>query len=193
MAECLRFVSKRLSASTCPSQLQLSTNLNKSARQDVLRRQKRRTVSSLYREHGVKPSIREVAAAWRTVTSITITDQEVREALNGPISVVVSGVRQAIERLPSDLAEQVAERGIVLVGGGALLRGLAVRLTHDTGVPASIADDPVSTVALGTGRMLDDLDLVHRVERCQGSPGSAGDPTCPIPPEPVVEIRSSPI
>jgi rod shape-determining protein MreB len=99
-----------------------------------------------------------------TPSIITITDQEVREALDAPISIVISGVRQALEHLPLDLAGQVAERGIVLAGGGALLRGLAVRLTHDTGVPASIADDPVSSVALGTGRMLDDLDLLHRVE-----------------------------
>ncbi|HEY3139378.1 MAG: rod shape-determining protein [Blastocatellia bacterium] len=95
--------------------------------------------------------------------TITITDEEVREALADPISTIVNAVRVALERTPPELSADIAERGIVLTGGGALLKGIDKRLMHETGVPVSLAENPLSSVALGTGKMLADFDLLSRV------------------------------
>jgi rod shape-determining protein MreB len=95
--------------------------------------------------------------------TITITDEEVREALADPISTIVNAVRVALERTPPELSADIAERGIVLTGGGALLKGIDKRLMHETGVPVSLAENPLSSVALGTGKMLADFDLLNRV------------------------------
>ena len=95
--------------------------------------------------------------------TLTITDEEVREALADPISTIVNAVRVALERTPPELSADIAERGIVLTGGGALLKGIDKRLMHETGVPVSLAENPLSSVALGTGKMLADFDLLSRV------------------------------
>src|SRR2546430_16662874 len=95
--------------------------------------------------------------------TITITDEEVRESLADPISTIVNAVRVALERTPPELSADIAERGIVLTGGGALLKGIDKRLMHETGVPVSLAENPLSSVALGTGKMLADFDLLSRV------------------------------
>jgi rod shape-determining protein MreB len=95
--------------------------------------------------------------------TITITDEEVREALADPIATIVNAVRVALERTPPELSADIAERGIVLTGGGALLKGLDRRLMHETGVPVTLAENPLSSVVLGTGKMLDDVNLLDRV------------------------------
>ena len=95
--------------------------------------------------------------------TITITDEEVREALSDPIITIVNAVRVALERTPPELAADIAERGIVLTGGGALLKSLDRRLMHETGVPVTLAENPLSSVVLGTGKMLDDVNLLDRV------------------------------
>ena len=95
--------------------------------------------------------------------TITITDREIREALSEPISTVVEAVRMALERTPPELSADFVDRGIALTGGGALIRNLDMRLREETGVPVTITEDPLSTVALGVGRVLDDLDLLRRV------------------------------
>jgi rod shape-determining protein MreB len=95
--------------------------------------------------------------------TITITDEEVREALADPIATVVNAVRVALERTPPELSADIAERGIVLTGGGALLKGIDRRLMHETGVPVTLAENPLSSVVLGTGKMLDDVNLLDRV------------------------------
>jgi len=95
--------------------------------------------------------------------TIPITDEEVREALADPIATIVNAVRVALERTPPELSADIAERGIVLTGGGALLKGLDRRLMHETGVPVSLAENPLSSVVLGTGKMLDDVKLLDRV------------------------------
>ncbi|HJO03227.1 MAG TPA: rod shape-determining protein [Acidobacteriota bacterium] len=95
--------------------------------------------------------------------TITITDREIREALSEPVGTIVEAVRMALERTPPELSADFVDRGLVLTGGGALIRNLDVRLREETGVPVTITEDPLSTVVLGVGRVLDDMDLLRRV------------------------------
>src|SRR2546430_13158621 len=81
-----------------------------------------------------------------------ITSQEVREALLEPITAIVDSVRTALESCPPELSADLVDRGLVLAGGGALLRGLDKLLSEKTGLPVHIAEDPLSPVAEGTGR-----------------------------------------
>ncbi len=96
--------------------------------------------------------------------TITVTDQEVREALEPAVSSIVNAVRIALERTPPELSADIIDRGIVLTGGGALLRNLDKRLTAETGLPVSVADDPLTSVVLGAGKMLSDFSLLKRVK-----------------------------
>ncbi|MGH9958696.1 MAG: rod shape-determining protein, partial [Pyrinomonadaceae bacterium] len=96
--------------------------------------------------------------------TITMSDEEVREALADSVSTIINAVRVALERTPPELSADIVERGIVLTGGGALLKNLDKRLSIETGLPVSIADDPLASVVLGTGKMLSDFDLLKRVK-----------------------------
>ena len=87
---------------------------------------------------------------------ITITQANIAEALSEPIGQIVEGVRIALENTAPELAADIVDQGIVLTGGGALIRGLDEYLREETGLPVSIAEDPLSCVALGTGRAMDD-------------------------------------
>lgn len=95
--------------------------------------------------------------------TITITSQEVREALMEPISTIVDSVRITLERCPPELSADLVDRGMVLAGGGALLRGLDRLLTEETGLPVHVAEDPLSAVAEGTGRALQELKFLRAV------------------------------
>jgi rod shape-determining protein MreB len=95
--------------------------------------------------------------------TIIITDSEIREALADSVSTIVNAVRVALERTPPELSADIVERGIVLTGGGALLKNLDKRLSVETGLPVSLAEDPLSSVVLGTGKMLSDFNLLKRV------------------------------
>ena len=95
--------------------------------------------------------------------TITITSQEIREAMADPLSTIVDAVRTTLERCPPELAADLVDRGIVLAGGGALLKGLDRLLREETGLPVHIAEDPLSAVAEGTGQALQDLALLKRV------------------------------
>ena len=95
--------------------------------------------------------------------TISVTDSEVREALAEPISQIVETVRQALERTPPELSADIMDKGIVLSGGGALIRNLDQRLREETGLPVVQADDPLCSVVLGTGRLLEDIDLLRKV------------------------------
>jgi rod shape-determining protein MreB len=96
--------------------------------------------------------------------TITMTDEEVREALADSVSTIINAVRVALERTPPELSADIVERGIVLTGGGALLKNLDKRLSIETGLPVSVAEDPLASVVLGTGKMLSDFDLLKRVK-----------------------------
>jgi rod shape-determining protein MreB len=95
--------------------------------------------------------------------TLTISDAEIREALAEPISVIVNAVRVALERTPPELSADIVDRGIVLTGGGSLLKNLDKLLREETGLPVSVAEDPLSSVVLGTGKMLSDFDLLRKI------------------------------
>jgi rod shape-determining protein MreB len=95
--------------------------------------------------------------------TITITDREIRDSLSEVTSSIVESVRMALERTPPELSADFIDKGLILTGGGALLRNLDKRLHEETGIPVSVAEDPLSAVVLGVGKMLDDLDLLRRV------------------------------
>ena len=86
---------------------------------------------------------------------LTITSEEIREALQETISIIVENVRVTLERCPPELAADLVDRGIMLAGGGALLRGIDKLLAEETGLPVHLSDDPLSAVALGTGIVLE--------------------------------------
>ncbi len=95
--------------------------------------------------------------------TLEIKSDEVLEALQEPITAVVESVRVALERTPPELAADIVDKGIVMVGGGALLRNLDVLLREATGLPVMLAEDPLTAVALGTGRTLDEIKLLSQV------------------------------
>jgi len=95
--------------------------------------------------------------------TITISSEEVREALAEPISVILEAIRITLERTPPELSADLIDRGMILAGGGALLRGLDKLIAEETGLPVHIADDPLTAVALGTGRYLSDFNLLKRL------------------------------
>jgi rod shape-determining protein MreB len=95
--------------------------------------------------------------------TLEIDSKEIREALSEPINAIVEAVRIALERTPPELAADIVDKGIVLAGGGALLRNLDVLLREETGLPVVIAEDPLSCVVLGSGKVLDELDLLKQV------------------------------
>ena len=95
--------------------------------------------------------------------TLEIDSNEIREALSETVNAIVEAVRIALERTPPELAADIVDKGIVLAGGGAYLRNLDVLLAEETGLPVVIAEDPLSCVVLGSGKVLDELDLLKRV------------------------------
>jgi rod shape-determining protein MreB and related proteins len=95
--------------------------------------------------------------------TVTISSAEIREALSEPVDTIVKAVRDTLEKCPPELAADIIDRGIVLAGGGALLKGLDELIAHETEVPVHIADDPLSCVVLGTGKVLEDFATLKRV------------------------------
>jgi rod shape-determining protein MreB len=91
---------------------------------------------------------------------VTVTSQEIREALREPVEAIVLAIRTTLEKTPPELAADIVDRGMVLAGGGSLLRGLDKYIAEKTGLPVRIADDPLTCVARGTGVVLDQLDLL---------------------------------
>jgi len=95
--------------------------------------------------------------------SINLSSVQLREALAEPIEAIVEAVRQSLEQTPPELASDILERGIVLTGGGALLRGLDKRLREETNLPVYSADDPLTCVVRGTGKVLEDMNQYGKV------------------------------
>jgi rod shape-determining protein MreB len=95
--------------------------------------------------------------------TITIDDTEIREALSECIATIMNAIRVALERTPPELSADISDRGIVLTGGGALIKNLDRRIREETGLPVSIAEDPLASVVLGTGKMLTDFKLLRRI------------------------------
>jgi len=95
--------------------------------------------------------------------TLEIKSDEVHEALSEPVNAVVESVKIALERTPPELAADIVDKGIVLVGGGSLLRNLDILLRETTGLPVMLAEDPLTAVAIGTGRTLDELPLLKGI------------------------------
>jgi rod shape-determining protein MreB len=93
-----------------------------------------------------------------------VSEHAIREALAEPLKQIIAAVREALDNLPPEIAADVMDRGVMLTGGGALLRRLDKRIHKETGVHVTIADDPLTSVVRGAGRMLQDFDLLKRVE-----------------------------
>jgi rod shape-determining protein MreB len=97
------------------------------------------------------------------VKTITITSQEVREAMLEPLNAIIDAVRTTLERCPPELSADLVDRGIMLAGGGALLRGLDKLLQEETALPVHVAEDPLSAVGEGAGRVLNELEFLRKV------------------------------
>jgi rod shape-determining protein MreB len=95
--------------------------------------------------------------------TITINEDEIREALSEPTSVILDTIKVALENTPPELAADIVDRGIVLAGGGALLRGLDGLIKQETSLPVVVAENPLTAVVYGVGKMLDELDLLKRI------------------------------
>ena len=94
----------------------------------------------------------------------TISDSEIREAMLEPVNAIIDTIKIALERTPPELAADIVDKGIVLAGGGALLRGLDALIREETGLPITIAEDPLTCVVIGTGKVLDELDLLRQIQ-----------------------------
>jgi rod shape-determining protein MreB len=95
--------------------------------------------------------------------TVIVNSDEIRDALTEPINAITEAVMMALERTPPELSADIVDKGIVLTGGGALLKNLDVLLREETGLPVMVSDDPVSAVVLGSGKALDHLDLLREV------------------------------
>ncbi|HXE30893.1 MAG TPA: rod shape-determining protein [Terriglobales bacterium] len=95
--------------------------------------------------------------------TLVIGDAEIREALSESVGTIINAIRVALERTPPELSADISDKGIVLTGGGAMLKNLDKRIREETGLPVSIADDPLASVVLGTGKMLSDFKLLRKI------------------------------
>ena len=96
---------------------------------------------------------------------VTLSAEDVHQAIEGPVTDVVEAVADTLEQTPPELSADIVGRGIVLAGGGALLRGLPERLRAETGLPVHLVDEPLTCVAVGAGRCLDELDVLAEATR----------------------------
>jgi rod shape-determining protein MreB len=95
--------------------------------------------------------------------TITLEDDEIRSALTDCVNSIVSAVRVALEKTPPELSGDIMERGIILTGGGSLLKNLDERIRFETGMPVLVANEPLASVVLGTGMMLEDFKLLRKM------------------------------
>ena len=95
--------------------------------------------------------------------TITIAAEEIRRAIEEPVNAIIDAIKTTLDRTPPELAADIMDRGIVLTGGGGLIRGLDKRLRHETGMPVRIADTPLQAVVLGSGKCLEEFEVLQRV------------------------------
>jgi rod shape-determining protein MreB len=95
--------------------------------------------------------------------SVELSDADIREALSEPVRAIITAVRRVLDRVPPELSADLFDRGILLTGGGALLKNLDTRLRRETSLPVVLAEEPLAMVALGAGKMLSDVDLLKRI------------------------------
>jgi rod shape-determining protein MreB len=95
--------------------------------------------------------------------TVSVRDDEIRQSLSGCVSSIVQAIRVALERIPPELSADISDRGIVLTGGGSLLKNLDKRIQTETNLPVSLADDPLTSVVMGTAKMLEDFSLLRKL------------------------------
>ena len=94
--------------------------------------------------------------------TLEVTSEEIRDALQDPVSSIVDAVRITLEKCPPELSADLVDRGLVLAGGGSMLRGLDKLIASQTGLPVTLSDDPLSAVAEGTGVVLNELNILAK-------------------------------
>jgi rod shape-determining protein MreB len=95
--------------------------------------------------------------------TIKIESEEIRESMQEPVLAIVEAVKRTLERIPPELAADIIDRGIMLAGGGALLRGIDIRISHETGIVTHVAEDPLRCVVKGTGEVFKNPKFLERV------------------------------
>ncbi len=106
--------------------------------------------------------------------TIVLTSEEIRRAIDEPLSQILGAVRETLDRTPPELASDIMDRGIMLAGGGALLHGLDERLRQETQMPCHLAESPLTCVAVGSGRSLEEFEVIHRSNRPSNRGGRGG-------------------
>jgi rod shape-determining protein MreB len=95
--------------------------------------------------------------------TVRMTSAEIREAIAEPVQAIVDAVKQTLERTPPELSADIVDRGIIMTGGGSLLRGMDRLLAEETGMPVALTDDPLAAVVMGTGRVLEEIEALKKV------------------------------
>jgi rod shape-determining protein MreB len=123
------------------------------------------TIGSAFKVEGTEEGVMDVKGR-DLVTGlpkvIQVTEAQIREALHEPISDIIDAIKTTLEKTPPELAADIMDQGIMLAGGGALLKGLGELITHETHMPVMIADAPLDCVVLGAGKALDNFDKISR-------------------------------
>jgi rod shape-determining protein MreB len=101
--------------------------------------------------------------------TVVLTSEEIRQALEEPLSQIIDAVKETLDRTPPELASDIRDRGIMLAGGGSLLQGLDERLREETQMPAHLAESPLTCVAVGSGRSLEEFEVIHARTRIRGT------------------------
>ena len=99
--------------------------------------------------------------------TVVLSSEEIRHALDEPVAQIIDAIRSTLDKTPPELAADIMDRGIVLAGGGALLHGLDERLRHETQMPVHLAESPLTCVAVGSGRSLEEFDTYDRAARAR--------------------------
>ena len=105
--------------------------------------------------------------------TVVVSSAEIRQAIEEPLHAIVDAVRGTLDQTPPELAGDIMDRGIVLTGGGALLRGLDERLRHETGMPVHVAEDPLTSVAMGAGKCVEEFEALQQVSCRRGAAAEA--------------------
>ncbi len=103
--------------------------------------------------------------------TVILSSEEVRRALEEPVSQIIDAIKSTLDKTPPELAADIMDRGIVLAGGGALLTGLDERLRHETQMPVHLAESPLTCVAVGSGRSLEEFEAIHRSNKARSRNG----------------------
>jgi rod shape-determining protein MreB len=97
--------------------------------------------------------------------TVVLTSEEIRQALEEPLSQIIDAVKATLDRTPPELSSDIMDRGIMLAGGGSLLQGLDERLREETQMPCHLAESPLTCVAVGSGRSLEEFEVIHRTNK----------------------------